>query len=164
MDKNRSRWSEVRAAVEHPTLQAEALSRIATELSHCKNIATHLASFTRDGNFVPAPHLPLVLRSALPQAHQVDRVVTALYMLDSLTLDPAHGTYAATEVEAKLLAITASQKLPPGLSDTIEKVLEKVRVCKSVTATLLIRGGRVCQVEAGSRPMITPLGMVDDGG
>ena len=128
MDKNRSRWSEVRAAVEHPTLQAEALSRIANELSHCKNITTHLASFTGDSNVVPAPHVPLVLRSAVPQAHQVDRVVAALYMLESLTLDPAHGTYPATEVEAKLLAITASQKLPPGLSDTIENVLEKVCV------------------------------------
>jgi len=130
--KKRSRWSEVRAAVEHPTLQAEALSRIANELTHCKNIATHLATFTRDGNVVPAPHVPLVLRSALPQAHQVDRVVTALYMLESLSLDPAHGTYAATEVEAKLLAIQASQKLPPGLSDSIEKMLEKVCVCVCV--------------------------------
>lgn len=70
---------------------------------------------------------PLVLRSALPHAHQVDRVVATLLMLDSLQLDATHGTYAAVEVEAKLLAITSSQKLPPGLTDTIEKCGHRVQ-------------------------------------
>jgi hypothetical protein len=51
-----SRWAEVRACVEHPTLQAEALSRIAAELSQSKNLASHVAGFTR-GDAVPAPHM-----------------------------------------------------------------------------------------------------------